>query len=188
MSYFKRPSTSLFSSEFTCNRPFDRSVHLSSNDMTGTQWLVPNSHSPSHMQVRIKQSKTVAFRQDQTITRAKSSPPICSMMAMKDYLLQAQSPSSHLCSPSSNPDNGLHRTISQESLGQFFKTVVSLLKISTPTVSVLELPLKTAAKAGLPPWVIKVVGQWSSECYERYIRTPKCTILELPRLLANTSQ
>ena len=95
MSYFKRPSTSLFSSEFTCNRPFDPSVHLSSNDMTGTQWLVPNSHSPSHMQVRIKQSKTVAFRQDQTITRAKSSPPICSMMAMKDYLLQAQSPSSH---------------------------------------------------------------------------------------------
>ena len=42
-----------------------------------------------------KQSKTVAFRQDQTITVAKSSPPICSMMAMKDYLLQAQSPSSH---------------------------------------------------------------------------------------------
>ena len=37
MSYFGRPSTSLFSSEFTCNRPFDPSVHLSSNDMTGTQ-------------------------------------------------------------------------------------------------------------------------------------------------------
>ena len=59
------------------------------------QWLVPNSHSPSHMLVRIKQSKTVPFRQDQTITITKSSPPICSVMAMKDYLLQAQSPSSY---------------------------------------------------------------------------------------------
>ena len=45
----------------------------------------------------------------------------------------------------------------------------------------------TAAKAGLPPWLIKVLGRWSSDCYKRYIRTPKCTILEVPRLLANTS-
>ena len=180
MSCFGRPSTSLVSSEFTCNRPFDLSVHLTSSDMTGTQWLVPNSHSPSHMLVRIKQSKT--NHHSKVLVTYLFGDGNERLISFKPSHLQATP-----CSPSSNPDNGLHRIISQESFGQFFKNMVSLPKISTPTVSVFEPPLKTAAKAGLPPWVIKVVGQWSSECYERYIRTPKRTILELPRLLANTS-
>ena len=80
----------LRSSEFTCNGLFDPSVHLTSNDIT----LVPNSHSPNLMLVHIKQSKTDPFQQDHTITIAKSSSPICSVMAMKVYLLQAQPPSS----------------------------------------------------------------------------------------------
>ena len=41
----------------------------------------------------------------------------------------------------------------------------------------------TATKVGLPPWLIKVLSHWSSDCYGCYIRTPKCTILEVPRLL-----
>ena len=90
----------LRSSEFTCNGPFDPSVHLTSTDIT----VVPNSHSPSHLLVRIKQSKTDPFRQGL------------------------------------NPDNGLHETISHQSSGQFFNTVVSLPTISTPTVSVLQRP------------------------------------------------
>ena len=103
------------------------SVHLTSNDIT----LVPNSHSSSNMQVHIKQSKPDPFRQGYTTTIAKSSSPICSVVAMKDYLLQAQPPSSHPL---------FHRTILQQSLGQFFNTVVSLSPISTPPVFVLEPP------------------------------------------------
>ena len=26
-----------------------------------------------------------------------------------------------------------------------------------------------AASAGLPPWLVKTLGRWSSDCYERYI-------------------
>ena len=78
----------LRSSEFTCNGPFDPSVHLTCNDIT----LLPNSHSPSHMLVHIKQSKTNPFRQGHTITIAKSSSPICSVMAMKDSLSLSSSP------------------------------------------------------------------------------------------------
>ena len=48
----------------------------------------------------------------------------------------------NLCFPSSDPNNGLHRTISQQSLGQFCNTVVSLPTISTPTVPVMEPPLQ----------------------------------------------
>ena len=28
----------------------------------------------------------------------------------------------------------------------------------------------TAASANLPPWLIKVFGRWSSDCFERYIK------------------
>ena len=44
----------------------------------------------------------------------------------------------------------------------------------------------TSAKAGIPSWLIKVLGHWCSDCYERYIRTPHTSILAVPKLLADT--
>ncbi|XP_068701264.1 uncharacterized protein [Montipora foliosa] len=35
----------------------------------------------------------------------------------------------------------------------------------------------TAAAAGLPDWLIKVLGRWSSDCYQLYIRTPRNALL-----------
>lgn len=29
----------------------------------------------------------------------------------------------------------------------------------------------TAAAVGLPDWLIKIMGRWSSDCYQLYIRT-----------------
>ena len=42
----------------------------------------------------------------------------------------------------------------------------------------------TAAAAGIPAWLIKVLGRWSSDCYERYIRTPQETLLAIPKQLS----
>jgi len=39
--------------------------------------------------------------------------------------------------------------------------VVCLRNTSTPAAT-------TAAAAGIPSWLIKVLGRWSSDCYERY--------------------
>ena len=143
-----RPSTWYYRTNCACAKYGILTLHLFKGKLVGSKkaasndiTLVPNSHSPSHVLVHIKQSKTDPFRQGRTITITKSLSPICSVMAMKDYI--SFKPSHHqatLCSPSSNPDTGLHGTISQQSLGQFFNTVVSLPKISTPTVSVLEPP------------------------------------------------
>ena len=186
MLCFGRPSPLPFGllrfSEFTCSGPFDPSIHLSSNDIT----LVPNSHSPSHMLVHIKQSKTVPFRQGHTITIAESWSPICSVMVMKDYLFQAQPPSSHPLFAFVQPRQWLTR----KNLTTELRTI--LQHCGLPANNFYSHSFRigaatTAAKAGLPPWLIKVLGRWSSDCYERYIRTPKCTILEVPRLLANTS-
>ena len=36
--------------------------------------------------------------------------------------------------------------------------------------------VSVAAAAGLPDWFIKVLGRWSSDCYQLYIRTPQSTL------------
>ena len=42
-----------------------------------------------------------------------------------------------------------------------------------------------AAAAGLPDWLIKVMGRWSSDCYQLYIRTPISTIESVAPRMAN---
>ena len=144
------------------------------------------SHSPSHMLVRIKQSKTDSFRQGRTITIAKSSSPICLVMAMKDYLLQAQQPSSHPLFAFVQP----RQWLTQNNLTTALRTILQHCGLPANNFYSHSFCIRaatTAAKASLPTWLIKVLGCWSSDCYEHYIRTPKHTILEVPRLLTNTS-
>ena len=124
------------SSEFTCNGPFDPSVHLTSNYIT----LVPNSHSPNHMLVHIKQCKTDPFRQGHKITIAKSSSPICSVMTMKDYLLQAQPPSCQPLFAFVQPRQWLTRNNLKTELRTILQHCGLPPTISTPTVSVSEPP------------------------------------------------
>ncbi|XP_067017747.1 uncharacterized protein [Acropora muricata] len=37
----------------------------------------------------------------------------------------------------------------------------------------------TAAAAGLPAWLIKILGHWRSDSYQRYIHLPQATILQV---------
>ena len=136
----------LRASEFTCNGPFDPDVHLSPQDIT----LVPNTLAPSHMLVRVKQSKTDPFRQGHTLMIAKSTSHICSVMAMKDYLLQGQpSPSCPLFS-FSKPGKWLTR-------GNLTKELRSILQqCGLPSHKFYSHSFRigaatTAAKAGIPP-------------------------------------
>ncbi|XP_078343927.1 uncharacterized protein LOC144629561 [Oculina patagonica] len=45
----------------------------------------------------------------------------------------------------------------------------------------------TAAAAGLPDWLIKVLGRWSSDCYQLYIRTPQNVLLSAAPRMASVS-
>ena len=45
----------------------------------------------------------------------------------------------------------------------------------------------TAAAAGLPDWLIKVLGRWSSDCYQLYIRTPETVLLSAAPRMASVS-
>lgn len=45
----------------------------------------------------------------------------------------------------------------------------------------------TAAAAGLPAWLIKAMGRWSSEAYQMYIRFLSSMLQSIPLLLARTN-
>ena len=74
-------------------------------------------------------------------------------------------------------------------------TVSHLLRDSSKTAGLPHQSLKghsfrigaasVAASAGLPDWLIKVLGRWSSDCYQLYIRTPQSTLESVaPRMAA----
>jgi len=44
----------------------------------------------------------------------------------------------------------------------------------------------TAVAAGLPPWLIKTLGRWSSDAYETYIQPAPAFFQAIPHLLART--
>ena len=43
----------------------------------------------------------------------------------------------------------------------------------------------TAAEAGLPDWLIKSLGRWSSAAYQIYISTPPSLLAKVPQQLCN---
>ena len=43
----------------------------------------------------------------------------------------------------------------------------------------------TAASAGFPAWLIKTMGRWSSDCYERYVRVAHSILSDVSKTLAS---
>ena len=106
------------------------------------------------MLVTIKESKTDPFRKGCTLTIARSTTAICSVMATRDYLLQ--------CKPAAT---GPLFTFAN---GKWLSRA-SLTKELRSTLQHCGLPAKhyftfrIGAAAGVPSWLIKVLGCWSSD-------------------------
>ena len=168
----------LRSSEFTCNgTPFNPTVHLCTRDIT----FIPNIESPDHMLVTIKQSKTDPFRKGCTLTIARSTTSICSVMAMRDYLLQRKPAAT---GPLFTFANG--KWLSRASLTKELRSTLQHCGLPAEhyfTHSFRIGAATTAAAAGIPSWLIKVLGRWSSDCYERYVRTPQEMLLAVSKKL-----
>ena len=157
----------LRSREFTCNyNVFERATHLCLKDVT----FIPNIQSPNYMLVLIKQSKTDPFRNGCTLTVARSTT-----MTMKDYVLQCQPPSAGPLFTFTS-SKWLTPTSLTHELGNVLQQC-SIKPRHYFSHSFRIGAATTAAAAGIPAWLIKVLGSWSSDCYERYITTPQETSL-----------
>ena len=121
------------------------------------------------MSVRIKLSKTDPFRSGHTIIIGKTDQPICLVRAMQTFLSfrgTSTGPLFNYLSGSPLTKVGLtsetRQLLSMSGL-QPSQYAGHSYRIGAAT---------TSASVGLPPWLIKSLGRWSSDCYERYIQCP----------------
>ncbi len=155
----------LRTSEFTHDSPLQENQPLSPSDIQ----FLPTRLNPPHMTVKIRGSKTDPFRKGIQITIGATESQICAVKAMKDYLQYRGSHPGPLFLYSDG------KTLSR---GLFVSEVKQFLAFcghnskSYNGHSFRIYAATSAAAKGLPSWLIKTIGRWTSDCYGRYIRTP----------------
>ena len=163
-------------SEFTYS---SAKTFLAVRDVT----FIPNIATPTSIQVHIKQSKTDPFRQGTTLVIAKNHSPVCAVTALREYLLQRDP---------ADPEEPLFmlqnkepptRTILNANLRELLN-ILGYVETEYAPHSFRIGAATTAAAANIPPWLIKTLGRWRSDCYELYIRTPRTIIQSVPKKLA----
>ena len=140
----------------------------------------PSFQNPEHMSVRIKISKTGPFRSGQTIVIGKTDQRVCPVLAMTNYLSYwgtTTGPLFQYLSGAPLTKAGLTsetRQLLSKSGFQPSQYAGHSYRIGAATNS---------ASVGLPPWLIKTLGRWSSACYERYVQCPHCLLSGVSRQL-----
>ena len=169
-------------SEFTCR---GTTLYSPSFDLpVSSVSFEPNLACPQQMSVFLQSSKTDAFHRGHMLVIACLPSLFCAVKAMCHHFLHA------------HPQGPLFLFHSGRLLTR--KSVVSLLRDAAHQASFPFSSLKghgfrigaasTAAAAGLPDWLIKVLGRWSSDCYQLYIHAPQNVLMSAaPRMAHVTS-
>lgn len=156
--------------EFTSpSNSFDESTGLCYNDIT----LIYTKHEVSHMTLRLKSSKTDPFRQGCIITLFPTRSVLCPVKPMQRYLALRGSSLISVSEPLfMTPDrNPLTRTVFVDTL----RSLLSRLGLESSHYAGHSFRIGAATSAAavrIPDHLIKTLGRWSSDCYQRYIRTP----------------
>ena len=165
----------LRSSEFCCEGQltFSPNATLLFRDVT---------LSDNVAKIQIKVSKADPFRNGHEVRLAASQSSICPFRAISKYITFCFRPSAPLFVFIDNTYLTRQRVA---------KTLQSLLGPNFPEVcrysshSFRIGGATSAAAADLPDWLIKTLGRWSSNCYERYICSPTNIVDSVPYILSH---
>ena len=133
--------------------------------------------------VFIKQSKTDPFRCGHTITIHASGTSTCPVRALQIYVeavLQPQDNSPVFTDGRVSPLNRQHLTNTIRRLLQD----TNYSKQNYSSYSFRSDAATTAAAVGIPDWLIKVLGRWSSNAYQLYVHSSPKMLQSVPALLA----
>ena len=158
-------------SEFCITGHFDSSRHLCLNDVS----VCNNTHNVS---IHLKVSKCDPFRKGITVTLFKSHTSICPFNCVSRYLsLRRSLFDCHDLSPFFVDD--CNRPLTRHMFVSYIKAVLDRLKLNSVLYNGHSFRIgaaTSAAKAGVPDHLIKTLGRWSSDCYQRYIFTSQASI------------
>ncbi|XP_078614279.1 integrase/recombinase xerD homolog [Branchiostoma floridae x Branchiostoma japonicum] len=150
--------------EFTCDSwtRFDPAFHLQWDDVT----FVPNVFQPSYIQIVIKGSKTDPGRKGVPIILGQTFSALCPVKALRELYLSRR----YQEGPLFRLWSGTFLTRSNLTL--VLRQALTMLGINSShyaSHSFRKGAATTAAERGIPPWLIQILGRWSSECYKLYI-------------------
>ena len=156
-------------SEFTCSGVFVPGRHLGFDDI---DW-----DAAGHYRLFLHTSKTDPFHHGCTILLGPSGHQVCPVAAMSRYLaIRGSTPGPLFICANGTP---LSPSMVNAWLRSILKGAGVLGNYSSHSFRIGAAT--SAALAGVPDHVIKILGRWSSDCYVRYIRTPPHVILSVAR-------
>ena len=138
------------------------------------------SISATAMQVCTKGSKTNQTRKGTIISIGSTSSSVCPVSAMQKYLQYH-----------SNPNHPSPLFIFGDLTRKVFQSYLQVLLAGLDLQYIIITPhsfrigaATTATAAGLPDWLIQLLGRWSSNAYQTYIRNPQTPILQAAGIIA----
>ena len=155
LAYFGFP----WSSEYTS--PSKSKYHKSS-----TLQLQDVTLEESRILVEVKATKTDPFREGITLSIAKTGTSVFPVRAIKKYC--------QVCPKGRGPffQTALKQYLTRAMMSQLIKDTLKAGNLDNNSFSSHSFRIRaatTAASAGIPDRTIRTLGQWSSDCYCRYI-------------------
>ena len=137
--------------------------------------------SATTVAIDLRQSKTDPFRRGHTITIQATSTSTCPVRAINCFAeLSTLRSGSVYYGSRFTPLSRDHLTDVLRRLLQRAGYQQCLYSSHSFRIGAVT----TAAAAGLPAWLIKSLGRWSSDAYQTYIQCPPETLCLIPSLLA----
>lgn len=169
-------------SEFTATTPFDPNCSVTFSD-------VHVDHSKHHFTFNLKASKTDVTRQGVSIKVFRNNTSTCPVVALLKYLSIRDT---HFKSKFQQPSDPLFLTeegipLSRNQFLQYLKTVLMSTGLDHSQFTGHSFRIgaaTTAAKSRVEDHLIKTLGRWSSDCYQRYIHTPAESVRDAQILMS----
>ena len=157
---------------------FDSSVDLCIGDICFV--------SSSEFTVNIKASKTDPFRKGHILYIFRNNNVLCPYTAMQQFinlrLVKSRASIDPLFLMSNN------KPLNRSTFLHNFQSICQALhfKVQPLTGHSFRIGAATAAAASqVPDHIIQLLGRWKSDCYKRYIRTPKLVFQQAQNALIN---
>ena len=122
-----------------------------------------------YMQIYLKVSKTDNFRSGVTLSIGGTGSHICPVTAMTRYISIL---SSNLSGPLFRTESG--KPLTRRVYTSLTRDLLKTMGVNAKHYASHSFRIGAATSAGaanMQPWLIKTLGRWTSDCYERYIKT-----------------
>ena len=158
--------------EFTVTGQFNSTVHLCIDDIA-----FHTEDALEHLQLKLKVSKCDPFRKGILLSLHKLPGAICPWKTMKAYLCIRQRTNVTGQQPLFVTEDG--NPLTRSVFLTYLKRILDVAGLDANVYSGHSFrsgAATTCASARVEDHLIKTLGRWSSDCYQRYIRTSQQTI------------